>query len=100
MEECIVGPIMFKVNNNRVEGYFEDVRSISMGRESTEKLRDWLTEALKPRYEVNANMCENRACFIVRDTEWNEDVALYKVRHEFDAKAEARKLCKQLNETF
>jgi hypothetical protein len=53
---------------------------------------------LKPRYTVKSNMCGNRVCFIIYDNELDEDVAQYKVRHEFDAKAQAEKLCKQLNE--
>jgi hypothetical protein len=61
-----------------------------------EALKKWLEEATKPRFYIN----QDGQSFEIRD---NRDdiykvVALFYETNGFDAKAEAERLCKQLNE--
>jgi hypothetical protein len=61
-----------------------------------EALKDWLEEVTKPRFYIKTTYAE----FAVHDREMgNEIVArFYNFTKGFDAKAEAERLCKQLNE--
>lgn len=74
--------------------------SVFVSKEDAEQLRDWLTEALKPRYTVEKEQDQ----YLVLDNEtpkndWgNEQVATFYNHKSIDAKTEAHKLCKTLNE--
>lgn len=64
-------------------------------REDSEGVKNWLEEALKPRYEISH---PHSTSWIIVDTKQRTNVAAFHQEKDFDAKKEAEKLCKRLNE--
>ena len=76
----------------------------SISFKDAEKLWDWLTEALKPRYTVEekVQMGEVGQWEVIDNDcpgyKYPVELVTFKERSGYDAKAEACKLCKRLNE--
>ena len=72
------------------------IASYNLSLNDIEKLKKWLEEATKSRFYIKTTYAE----FAVHDREMgNEIVArFYNFTKGFDAKAEAERLCKKLNE--
>lgn len=97
----------FKLPNGRLEArngkiiqhwsrdYTKDSTITGNGQLNPESLKDWLDEATKPRYEL---VQPDRELWSVLDNKINVILASFNITEDFDAKAEAEKLCKQLNE--
>ena len=102
MEDLVFKGARFRMNEDGFILFDGPVKAFT--RIESEAIRDWLVEALKPRYTVEekVQMGEVGQWEIIDNNcpgyRYPVELVTFKERKDFDAKAEARKLCKRLNE--